>query len=108
PQGFARASRVFRTALAQNPDLVISNRFGNLEVEGGGFHAELLDVMSSGTPLLTVVATRHLDAWRRFSGGVGVALPAREAAVMDWLEHILAARNSKACLAPATSAGSHR
>lgn len=87
PQGFARASEVFRLALAEAPDLVVSNRFGGLEAEGGGFRAELLQLMVRGLPLLTVVAARHLDAWFLFSGGATV-LPAQEAAVGAWLQRV--------------------
>lgn len=88
PQGFARASRVLRDALDEAPELVVCNRFGALEAEGGGFAQELLALMAAGVPLLTVVASRHLDAWDRFSGGARV-LPARHDAVADWIEHAL-------------------
>lgn len=87
-QGFARASRVMREALSAAPDLVVSNRFGGLEAEGGGFAAELLELMAHGVPVLTVVATRHADAWLRFTGAAAV-LPAEEAAVADWLRQHL-------------------
>lgn len=87
-QGFAHAGGVLRAALAQAPDLVISNRFGSLEAEGGGFAAELLELMSSGVPLLTAVATRHAEAWARFSGGAPL-LPARTEAVDAWLAAVL-------------------
>lgn len=88
PQGFARASRVLRDALGQSPDLVVSNRFGGLEAEGGGFAAELLELMARGVPLLTVVAARHRAAWERFSGGAAV-LPASAEAVSAWLARVL-------------------
>lgn len=88
-QGFAHAGRVLRAALAQAPDLVISNRFGALEAEGGGFAAELLELMSGGVPVLTVVATRHAAAWSHFSGGAPL-LPARIEAVDAWLAGALA------------------
>ncbi len=87
-QGFARASRVLRDALEQSPELVISNRFGGLEAEGGGFSAELLELMASGIPLLTATKTVHLPAWQRFSGGATV-LPAQAAAVSAWLDRVL-------------------
>jgi len=50
PQGFARASRVLDQALADAPDLVVCNRFGNLEAEGGGFAAEMLALMAQVGP----------------------------------------------------------
>jgi hypothetical protein len=89
PQGFARASVVLREALAQSPDLVVCNRFGGLEAEGGGFAAELLALMAQGVPLLTSVAQRNREAWLRFSGGAPL-LPAETAAVAAWVDRALA------------------
>lgn len=86
PQGFARASEVLRRAAGEAPDLVICNRFGRLEAEGGGFRAELLELMAHDRPLLTAVAARYLDAWRRFTGGAAAELPADAAAVEAWVE----------------------
>jgi len=86
PQGFARASRVLREAGDAAPDLVVSNRFGGLESEGAGFAAELLELMSRGIPLLTVVATPHLPAWQRFTGGAEVLPPE---ALDAWLDRTL-------------------
>ncbi|MBL8352328.1 MAG: DUF2478 domain-containing protein [Burkholderiaceae bacterium] len=99
PQGFAQASEVLRRAVDEAPDLVISNRFGALEAEGGGFRAELLEVLARGLPLLTAVAPRHVDAWRAFSGDAAVLAP-NEGAVMQWLEQALGP------VAPARSAQS--
>lgn len=91
PQGFAQASGVLRAALDEAPDLVLVNRFGALEAEGGGFAAELLELLARGVPVLTAVNERHLPAWLHFSGGAAV-LPAEAAAVEAWLDAALAAR----------------
>jgi hypothetical protein len=88
PQGFARASRVLRDALHRRPDLVICNRFGSLEAEGGGFAAELLALLAQGIPVLTVVSTRHLEAWRRFTGGAPL-LSNDAMAWSAWLDEVL-------------------
>ncbi len=90
PQGFARASEVLRRAALEAPDLVISNRFGGLEAEGGGFRAELLEILAGDLPLLTVVATRHVPAWLEFTGGAEV-LPARADRITAWIDAILGA-----------------
>jgi len=89
PQGFAQASGVLRAALADAPDLVVVNRFGSLEAEGGGFVAELLELMAHGIPLLTAVNERYLPAWQHFSGGAA-ELPMDAAAVERWLQDTLA------------------
>ena len=88
PQGFARASTVLRVALEHAPDLVISNRFGQLEAEGQGFCAELLELLANGIPLLTAVAPRHVQAWLAFTGGAPV-LPMSPEAVSAWLDRVV-------------------
>jgi hypothetical protein len=98
PQGFARASQVLRAALEQTPDLVISNRFGSLEADNGGFVAELLALLEHGIPVLTVVSTRHLDAWRRFVGDAGTLLPCAPQAWSDWLDSVLATRQDRSVI----------
>jgi hypothetical protein len=41
---------------------------------------ELLALMLAGIPLLTAVKLPYLDAWRQFTGGMAVELPADDAA----------------------------
>ncbi|MDN3918719.1 DUF2478 domain-containing protein [Roseateles violae] len=89
PAAFARASQVLREALEQAPDLIVSNRFGDLELRRGGFSAELLAAMEHGIPLLTTVAQRNAEAWQQFSGA-GRLLPPDEAAVSAWLAAAIA------------------
>lgn len=90
PRGFASASAVLRRALAQRPDLIVTNRFGGLESEGGGFSGELLTILSEGVPVLTAVSPRHLADWARFTGGATV-LPPRLDAVWAWVDQAMAA-----------------
>jgi len=95
PQGFARASQVFRTALDEGSDLVVSNRFGDLEVRGGGFCAELLELMSAQIPLLTTVSQKNVQAWKDFTGGAAL-LPADENAVEAWIRRAIRQRQASA------------
>lgn len=80
----ATASAVLRQALAARPDLVVVNRFGGLEANGGGFAAEMLALMADGIPLITVVADEYQLDWRFFTGRAGVELPARDEALRAW------------------------
>jgi len=73
------------------------NRFGGLEASGGGFSAELLQLMLADIPLLTAVAARHVDAWQTFTGG-SVLLPPRLDAVQAWLDQAVVAPISPAAL----------
>lgn len=76
---------MLRRALVEKPDLVIVNRFGSSEAEGDGFTEELLALIEAGIPLLLIVNTRYLDAWRHFNGGMGDELACEQAAVAGWL-----------------------
>ena len=102
PQGFARASQVFRAALLRRPDLVVSNRFGDLEVMRSGFVAELLAVMAEGVPLLTTVASRNVHAWKDFTGG-GLLLPPDSEVIADWIDRAVAASRTLASPMPELS-----
>ncbi|MCC7464536.1 MAG: DUF2478 domain-containing protein [Gammaproteobacteria bacterium] len=84
PGVLAAAGSALRRALVQGADLVIVSRFGELEAAGGGFAAEMLELMGEGVPLLTAVSSRYLDSWRRFTGGAGAELPADLASLDAW------------------------
>lgn len=85
----AEASQALRRALAERADLAIANRFGALEAGGAGLAAEMLALMAEGIPFLTIVADEHLAAWRHFTGGVAIELPAARAALDDWFAALI-------------------
>jgi hypothetical protein len=57
-----------RHALAMRPDLVILNKFGKTESEGGGFRPLIAEIIDAGVPLLIAVPWRNIDSWRLFAG----------------------------------------
>jgi len=78
------ATSVMRRIAAEGADLAIFNRFSKLESSGEGFAAEMLAVMSSSIPVLTVVSSAHLESWRHFTGGLAHELTADPAAIDAW------------------------
>lgn len=52
-------------------DLVILNKFGKSESEGGGFRPLISTVIGSGIPLVIAVPWRNIESWRAFAGGMG-------------------------------------
>jgi hypothetical protein len=62
------AMQLVRAQLASGPDLVILNKFGKTEAEGGGFRAVIADVIEAELPLLIAVPWRNIDSWRHFAG----------------------------------------
>lgn len=80
------AGVVLRRAAETSADLVVVNRFGVLEADGGGFSAEMLDLITKGYPVLTVVSPPYLDAFRAFTGGMAAELPPEKNAIMHWFK----------------------
>jgi nucleoside-triphosphatase THEP1 len=84
PSGLADASVVLRRAIAERPDLIITNRFGDQEASGRGFADEMLGAMSEAIPVLTVVAESWLEQWQDFTGGCSSLLPPSLPALHQW------------------------
>ncbi|ATH16181.1 molybdenum ABC transporter ATP-binding protein [Delftia acidovorans] len=97
PQALAQASAVLRQALDDGVDLVVINRFGIVEASGQGFAAEFAAFVEAGTPVLTAVATRHLEDWRRYTGSLHAELAADEVQIEQWCQAQLERRG---CASP--------
>lgn len=70
-------------------DLLIVNRFGKLEFDGGGLRSVVARAAIAGLPVLTAVRDINDAAWVAFHGGLGRALPPDEDAVCAWAEAVL-------------------
>jgi nucleoside-triphosphatase THEP1 len=68
------------------PHLLIVNKFGKIEADGGGLRDAIADAVHLGIPVLVGVPMRNLDRWHAFAGALSVELPADAAAISGWLE----------------------
>ena len=84
PAAVAEAARLLERALAMNPDLLVVNRFGRLESEGGGMLAEIGRAFAEGVAMVVCVPARYRDAWNAFAAGLDAQLPARREAIEAW------------------------
>ncbi len=84
PAAIAEAARLLDRALATNPDLLVINRFGRLELEGGGMLAEIGRAFAEGLTMIVCVPGRYRDAWNAFAAGLDVQLPAKREAIEAW------------------------
>lgn len=73
-------------ALSAETDLLIVNKFGKTEAEGGGFRGLVSQALELGVPVLVAVPSRNLAAFRAFAGDLAVEVP-----VDDWPDDPLAA-----------------
>ncbi|MFT3690462.1 DUF2478 domain-containing protein [Paenirhodobacter sp.] len=75
PAALAEVAGLLETQLSGRPDLLVLNRFGKIEAEGGGMRAVLEQALEAGIPILLAVNRKHLPAWRDYCGGLAEELP---------------------------------
>ena len=80
----AAAAGLISEAIAQAPDLLVLNRFGKLEAEGGGMIAELGQAVALGLPVVVCVPSRFREAWNGFAQGLDAQLRPRRDALDSW------------------------
>jgi len=88
PSAIARAARLVDRALATDPDLLVVNRFGRLESEGGGLIAEIGRAFAEGVAMIVCVPERYCDAWNAFAAGLDQKLPATGEAIEAWWRRV--------------------
>jgi len=67
------------------PVLLVVNKFGKIEADGGGMRQAIAEAVDLGVPVLVGVPARNLDRWRAFVGPFATELVADVAAVAGWL-----------------------
>jgi nucleoside-triphosphatase THEP1 len=65
-------------------ELVVINKFGSHEAAGRGFVGVIADALERDIPVLVGVSSRALEAFNRFSEGLGEELPATLAGIEAW------------------------
>lgn len=95
-------TRRFLAAIEARVDLAVIPRFGAAEIGGGG-HADAFGTLAAfGLPVLTAVRREDVEAWLRFTGGIGTLLACRLRVVRAWWQEtdgrrqkMLARRNTR-------------
>ena len=85
PRGLAESVRRVEESLErQAPSLLIVNKFGKEEADGGGFREVIGKALLAGVPVLTAVSERNLPAFLDFAEGLAVEVPAELDRVIAW------------------------
>jgi hypothetical protein len=84
PAGLAEAAAAVKEAIGRPVDVVLVNKFGRMEAEGGGMLAEIGATVEAGLPLVIGVPRRFTEAWNAFAAGMDVQLPCDRAALESW------------------------
>lgn len=88
PEGLAQCSAALERELAQNPDVLILNRFGKGESDGRGFRDVISQALLADIPVLTAVRETYSAEWQEFSSGLALDLPPNVASVLDWADKV--------------------
>lgn len=79
------ASMKVESSLDRDPALLVLNKFGKVEAEGGGMCALMANALERGIPAIIGVPERNLNAWRRFAGEFSTEISDDVAQIRAWL-----------------------
>ena len=82
----AEATARVEGSLEQVPDILVLNKFGKAECEGGGLRDLIGGAIGRGIPVVIGVPRQSLEDWRDFAGGFAIELPDDLDKVGRWLE----------------------
>lgn len=82
--GVVSACEAVQQDIAAGCDLVVLNKFGKIEAERSGLSPAFASAMECGTPILTSVAPKFIDAWDRFAAPLYEVLPPDLGAIQAW------------------------
>jgi hypothetical protein len=90
PRGLAEVAARTDSAIGADFDLLLLNKFGRAEAEGGGLRSVLARAIAAGTPVLTSVRAPYLEAWATFHGGLAADLPPKLDDAVAWCRRAIA------------------
>ena len=82
----AEATARVEGSLEHAPHLLVLNKFGKVECEGGGLRDLIASAIDRGIPVVIGVPRRNLDTWRNFAGEFAVELSDHSGEVERWLD----------------------
>lgn len=85
PNALAEAAARIEGSLEMMPDLLILNKFGKIECDGGGLRDLIASAIDRDIAVVIGVPQRNLDQWRQFAGDFAVEIPGDEAVLQQWV-----------------------
>jgi len=75
-------------SLENAPQLLVLNKFGKVECDGGGLRDLIASAIDRGIPVVIGVPQRNLGSWRKFIGEFAVELTNDSCEVERWLQNV--------------------
>lgn len=85
PEAVQEAAALIAASFRNAPELLIVNKFGQLEAEGGGLSDVISDAVDQGIPVIVGVPERHLASWRCFTSGLAEEASLDSPRIQQWL-----------------------
>lgn len=85
PEAIQEAAALIAASFRNAPELLIVNKFGRLEADGGGLSDVISDAVDQGIPVIVGVPERHLPSWRCFTSGLAEEASLDSPRVQQWL-----------------------
>jgi nucleoside-triphosphatase THEP1 len=82
----AEATARVEGSLRHTPQLLVLNKFGKVECDGGGLRDLIASAIDRGIPVVIGVPERNLGAWQSFAGGFSTELSDDAGQIAGWLE----------------------
>ena len=84
----AETASIIDSAISDRLELVVVEKFGELEQNGKGLIDEILQTIAEGIPLLIAVPEAALPVWQERSGELGSVLDFNEEAFQQWWQSV--------------------
>jgi len=81
-------TNIIRNAIDERLDLIVVEKFGELEQDGKGLIDEVLQAITEGIPLLICVPEAALPIWQDRTGELGSVLPFTEEGFQQWWQNL--------------------
>jgi len=79
-----QTSRIIRQAITDRVDLMVVEKFGDLEQDGKGLIDDIMQTIVEDIPLLISVPESALTIWQERTGELGQVVDFSEQAFVDW------------------------
>jgi hypothetical protein len=83
-RGLTEIGALLDRTLDHDVELLVLNRFGKAEAEGGGLRSAFARAIEAGIPVVTAVRSPYTEAWAEFHGRLAIDLKPDLGAVLAW------------------------
>jgi hypothetical protein len=85
PAAVEEAAALIAASFRKCPELLLVNKFGRLEADGGGLAEVISNAVDQGIAVIVGVPERNLASWRSFTNGLAEEATLDSPRLQQWL-----------------------